>query len=373
MQNIISDSWHIHRSKLRKFFHTIVSQELLNLSEPCYAPKLKKYEDLLYSFLDISKTDMQERIKDFYKGTPAEKWLLENDTTTNLLVLILHFFLNNNDMLGFRTAMLFYNIRQYSNLFHRNFTFCQPDIFKYTLENMSKSHIYSREKTISNAVYHFSNQMVNRWKVPLKKLDNPMMVSKFVRECRHRHAQSIKSFTISYYENAEAGNRIKQQKEEITNKETGDSTKVELSQRTPTKIIELVEKMTIHRFADIKALENSLKINNINKIYGQLIVKEINKSSNHELLLVIYKSYISHLSSINDLCSNKFIIETKSLIRSKNTKVKFFKESCLELLDKCLKDAKLDKDYKKLSQQSKYTYLNFIIFYLTWSLKNYVC
>jgi len=373
MKNLIEPEWDHNRAKLKKFFHVVVSQELMSLAEPCYAPKIKKYENTLYNFLNISKSDLQIEIKKFYKGTAAEKWLLENDSNTNLLILIMHYFLTKRDMVGFRTAMLFYNIRQYSNLFHRNFTFCQPDVFKFTLENISKSHIYSREKTVANAVYHFSNQMTNRWTKTLTAFDSPKQISKFVRECRHRHAQSIKSFTISYYKNTESDNaRIKQTKEEITNSE-GETSAVESSQKTPQKIIDLVEKISLYRYVDINALETSLRLNNVNKIYGQLIVKEIGKPENHDNLIAIYKMYITNLKNVSDICSSKFIGEIKKIFRSKDTKARFFKESCSELLVKCIYEAKLKDKYKNLSIQSKYMYLNFLIFYLCWSLKNYIC
>jgi len=372
MKSLIRKSWVSDKLKIRKFFQIIVSQELLNLAEPCYVSKLKKYEDTLYDLLKVNKKELQNKIKEFYKSTSAETWLLENDTTTNLLILLLHFFSVHRDMVGFRTTMLFYNLRQYSNLFHRNFTFCQPDIFKFTLENISKSHIYAREKTVANAVYHFSNQMVNRWEKEFKSLSKPMQISKFIRECRHRHAQSIKSFTIAYYKNAEEGNRIKQQKEEISNRE-GEISQVETVQRVPKKVLDLVEKVTVHRFIDKKALDNSMKVNSVNKLYGQMIAKEISKPENSEILITIYKSYISNLKNISSLCSSSFIGELKKIIRGKSTHTKFFKKTCTELLEKSLKEVKIFKIYNSLSIQSKYTYLNFVIFYLCWSLKNYVC
>jgi len=198
------------------------------------------------------------------------------------------------------------------------------------------------------------------------------MMSKFVRECRHRHAQSLKSFTISYYNNSEKGNKIGQTREEITNSE-GESSEVGGQVRTPQKIVDLVEKITIHRFVDIKAMNNAASLNSVNKVYAEKIVKEISNIHNSDILLTIYRSYVSNLKDISSLCSHKFVADLKSIIRGKNTKTKFFKQASLELLEYSIKKAKIDKDYKKLTQQSKYAYLNFIIFYLCWSLKNFVC
>jgi len=372
MQTIITDDWKNQKTKLRKFFHIISSQELLNLSESCYVPKLRKYEDLLYNIVNVSKIELRKEIAKFYKGTTAEKWLLENDATTNLLLIMLHYFAVNKDKTGFRATMIFYNIRQYTNLFHRNFKFCQADIFKYTIENISKSHIYSREKTIANAIYHFSNQMIYRWENEFKKSLNPMSMSKFIRECRHRHAQSLKSFTIQYYNNSEKGNKISQTKTEITNNQ-GETSEIGGQQRTPQKVVDLVEKITIHRFIDTKALYDSSRLNPINKTYAEMIVREFSQPRNSDILLTIYRSYISNLKDINSLCSNRFVSDIKTLIRGKTSKTKFFKEASVELLINSIKEAKLDKEYNKLTQQSKYTYLNFTIFYICWSLKNFVC
>jgi hypothetical protein len=214
--------------------------------------------------------------------------------------------------------------------------------------------------------------MIHRWEREFVKLDNPMKVSKFIRECRHRHAQSIKSFTIAYYNNSEDGNKIKQTKTEVTN-DQGETSEVEGNRRTPQKIVDLVNKFTVHRYVDIKAMENSLRINTINKNYAEKIIKEISSVKNSDILLTIYKSYIHNLKDISSLCSNKFVADVKSIIRGKTSKTKLFKTSNEELLKSSLDGAKIYNEYKKLSVQSRYTYLNFVIFYLCWSLRNYVC
>jgi hypothetical protein len=275
-------------------------------------------------------------------------------------------------MIGYKGCMLFYCLRQYTNLFHKTFKFCQPDVFKYTLENINKTHIYYREKTIANAIYHFSNQMIQRWTKDLKSLDKPMQISLFIRECRHRQAQSLKSFAIAYYKNSEQGNRISQQKTEITNDE-GETSVIEGTSKTPKQVANLVHKITVYRFVDIKALENSLKLNSVNKIYGQLLVKQLSNHKYSEDLTSIYLMYISNLTSVSNICSNKFISEVKSILRSKNNKIKFLKESIGNLLDNLIIDANLKKQFNKMSLQSRYTYINFLSFYLFWSLKNYVC
>jgi len=372
MKDLIQSDWVRLKLKLRKYFQTITSNELLNLSEPCYAPKLRKYEDTLFNILGISKDDVKKASKEYYKGTKAESWLLENDPINNINVLIMHFFLQQRDMVGFRSCMLFYNLRQYSNLFHKTFKFCQPDVFKYTLENINKTHIYYREKTIANAIYHFSNQMVQRWEKIIKKMDQPMQISMFIRECRHRHAQSLKSFATAYYYNSEKGNKIAQQKSEIRNDE-GDVSTVEATSKVPKHVVNLIQKITVYKFVDIKALENALKINSVNKIYGQLLVKQISNAKYTDTLTTIYMLYISNLSSVNSLCSSRFITDVKHILRSKNNKTKYLKESLNNLLDDIVKDARLTKEFNKLSIQSKYTYLNFLSFYLFWSLKNFVC
>jgi len=372
MKELIQDRWNKLRPQLRRYFHTITSNELINLSEPCYAPKLRKYEDTLFNILGITKEEVRIASKEFYKGTKAESWLLENDPINNINILLMHFFLRYNDKTGFKACMLFYNLRQYSNLFHKTFKFCQPDVFKYTLENINKTHIYHREKTIANAIYHFSNQMVQRWEKDIKSLDKPMQMSLFIRECRHRQAQSLKSFAIAYYKNAEQGNRIAQQKSEIRNEE-GEVSAVETASKVPKHVINLVHKLTVYKFVDIKALENAIKLTSVNKIYAQLLVKHISDTKYTETLTSIYVLYISNLSNVSNLCSSKFTNEVKTILRSKNNKTKYLKQLLNELLDDLIKDAKLTSIFKKLSIQSRYTYINFLSFYLFWSLKNFVC
>jgi len=372
MKKLIKDEWVKHRLTIRKYFQSIISTELLNLSEPCYAPKLRKYEDSLFNLLGITKNEVRQEVKLFYKGTKAESWLLENDPINNLNILLMHFFIIHKDMVGFRVCMIFYNLRQYTNLYYKTFKFCQPDIFKFTLENLNKTHIYYREKTIGNAIYHFSNQMIQRWEKEIKKFDDPMKISLFIRECRHRHAQSLKSFATAYYKNSEEGNKISIQSTEIRNDE-GDVTTIDPTAKAPKQVINLIQKMTVYKFIDIKALENSLKLNAVNKIYGQLLVKQISQPKYTQDLTTIYMLYISNISSVSSLCSSKFINDVKHILRSKHSKTKYLKQSLNKLLDNIISDSKLEKEFKKLSLQSRYTYLNFLSFYLFWSLKNFVC
>ena len=71
--------------------------------------------------------------------------------------------------------------------------FCNEDVFKYALENLAKTHLFSREKTIPGSLYYLSTEMDKRYGRFIKSGDVEG-VTKFITECRTRISQSIKSF-----------------------------------------------------------------------------------------------------------------------------------------------------------------------------------
>ena len=114
------------------------------------------------------------------------------------------YFLDQNDKLAYTYTVLFHTIRMYTNRMHIQMKFCNPDTFKYTLEHLNKSHLFYREKTISNALYYLSKQFQLKYESAIKS-ENVDKIGAFIQEVRTRIAQSVKSFASLYYKASDQG------------------------------------------------------------------------------------------------------------------------------------------------------------------------
>ena len=128
---ILLEKSNINFDLLKRTVHRLTANELSELSVPCYYPSLKKF---YYEFLHISKlkeTDVKEFVKRFYKGTPAAKWKLHRDPISNLYIFLMYALLQRREVTAFKSMMIFYVIRNYTNLIHKHIQFCNKDVFRY--------------------------------------------------------------------------------------------------------------------------------------------------------------------------------------------------------------------------------------------------
>lgn len=353
--------------KLYKFIKTTSMQELSNLSEPCYYPKFRKYKSELLRFVGLSEKDLKEFPKRFYKGTKWSKFQLHNDDYTNLLLFIMHYFLKNNNELGFSTTLLFYNIRQYSNVIHKLLRYCNEEIFKYSLENLPNIHLFKREKTIGNAIYFLSKQYSKTYKDSIKNQDVDK-IGKFIQESRHRINQSLKSFVKVYYKAHEEHESF-QRPIEISGEEIEVPVK-----RGEVLIDKFVKKITVYKQYDRNALDESLKESKIKKDSAVELVKELGNNKYNERLNIVLKLLLYKIRDLDTLCSDEFKEYVRKLITIKRTREKiYFKQQINELLIDILKSLNKYDDYEKMNNRNKFFINMFLAYYISLSFKNYIC
>ena len=202
----------VNKSIMKTVLVKAVAYNMSNLAKPCFKPSLKKH---FYEFLKLSnltEQDVKEYAKRKWKGKIESTWLLHKDHISNFYIFLMNYFLNKNDRIMFQYFMIFYMIRHYTALFEKHFKYCQEDVFKYTLETLTKTHLFAREKTIGNAMYFLSNELIRRWEEGIKDYDLDK-ISSFITESRHRVSQSIKSFYNTYLKVASEGLGIKTERE----------------------------------------------------------------------------------------------------------------------------------------------------------------
>lgn len=354
--------------RLYRFIKTTTIQELSNLSEPCYYPQFKKYKYELLKLVHLNEKDIKDFQKRFYKGTKWARFQLHNDDYSNLLIFIMHYFLINNKKDEFSSTMLYYNIRQYSNLIHKSLKFCNEEIFKYTLDNLSNVHLFKRERTIGNALYYLSNQYIKYYYDSIKN-KNVDKIAKFIQESRHRISQSVKSFATIYYDAYEKHEAYKGPGEI-----EGEEIDVPIKRGT-TLINNFINKIVTYRYLDKDALDNALKLSKVS--YDSIIkdiIKELANNKYNENLNITLRILLNRMSDLDTICSDRFNDEVRRLVALKRSKGKvFFKQQINVLLIELLKSTNNHNKYTKMNERNKFFLNLFLAYYISISFKNYIC
>jgi len=368
MDDIIANKLNIDERKLKSYLIDITSNDLTNLSEPCYIPKVKvHYSQLLY-LCGINDNDVKEYVERFYKGSMAGegKWLLEQNPYSNLLIVLMNYFLLEKDQVGYNTTVIYYTITQYTNLMSIHLRYCNPDIFRYTLEHLNKTHLFIREKSISGALFHIAREMQRRHTLTFEGMDDPMLVSKFIRECRKRISQSVQSFRELYYETKEKGLSFKSPDEESDYQKTVD--------RSGELIDRVVKKITMYKEVDIKAINDAKKISKIKQSLATMIVNELSNMKYNDDVKLSLELFIKDLKDVGSICSKEFYNYVRTLMSVKKTIQKvFFKQQIFSLLEKILGSLNYLENYKKLSPQTQFFVATFLALYITIVFRNFVC
>lgn len=368
---ILLDKSKINKSRLKSEMVKAAGYSLSSLTEPCYKPKTKKH---YYTFLKLSglkEQDIKEFTKRQWSKRKESKFKLHNDQKTNFYIFLMWYFLNEKDQIGYRTTMLFFVIRHYRALLDKHIKFCNEDIFKYVMDNLTKTHLFSREKTIGNALYHLTNEMMRRYTREIKEYDIDK-ISKFIQECRHRISQSVKTFANAYYEAVKQGGKIKTQGEPTDDED--NVFQYEAMKKDEKAIEEITKKITVYKQVDKIAQENARKITKINSSIATMIVNNINTTKYTDSIRLILKLFIKNLQNINQLCGNDYYKYVRSLMSIKRTSSQiYFKQQINILLLKVLEDIKYKNKYDNFTSQTQFLINLFLSYYITMFFKNSIC
>lgn len=366
MQELLDKS-NINYSKLTRLIHKIISKELSNLVEPCYYPEIKKYYyELLYAS-GLTEKDVKEYTKRFWAGRPESKWFLHMDAITMFYIWLSWVYINQNNKVVYFSLISLIGLRNYTNLINKQIKTCNLAYFKLTLEHLSKTHLFSREKTISNAILYLSKEMQKKHTKGIKAIDKDQ-VAKFITEYRHRISQSIKKFAELYYRIAEKGVGIKKPYED----EDG-ATKYADIKRTSIVVIETIKKITVYKYIDSKAINDARNITKISASLAALLAKTITNTKYSDEIKIVLDTFLKDATKVNLICGKEYIGYVRKLQavrRSNKPNFKFYVHKLLLLL---LKDMKYTKKYESLTKQTQFLVDTYLAYYVTMVMRNIIC
>ena len=358
-------------SKLKRFITTSTAKELSELSTPCYYPKTKRFYYELLNSLGIKDKDFKDFVKRIYKGTKAERWVLWKDPGTNLLVFIMYLFLKEKDQTSFASTLVYYMIIQYSRLMHKQIKYCYEDTFKYTLDNLTRTHLFFREKSIPNSLYYLANELKKKYQRDISDYNIEKVIA-FIGVSRHRISQSIKSFAENYYKFRKEGEAIKTQVEDMDDESNIYQYKV--LERGQKIIDDVTKKITIYKVIDRKAFDEAKIISKIKTSIATLMVDKLTNEKNYDNIKIILKLFIKDLTDVSMICGREYHSYVKKLMAVKRTTAQiYFKSQINILLMEVLKDMKFMETYQKYTAQTQFIISSFLAFYITGVMRNILC
>lgn len=356
---------------LKKYIVSVTARELSALSAPCYYPKTKKFYFELLNLLKITPKEFKDFVKRNYKGTKAEKWLLPNDPATNSLIFIMHLFLKKRDQSAYSATLVYYMIIQYSRLMHKQMKYCYEETFKYTLDNLTRTHLFFREKTIPNSLFYLSNALRKSFTKDILNWDKDRIIA-FIIEARTRISQSVKSFAKSYYKNRKEGSMIKTQNEETD--DDANAYQYKVLERGQKIVDEVTKKITVYKVIDKKAFDEAKRISKVKTSIATLIANEVTNEKHFNNIKIVLKLFIKDATSVDMICGKSYYTFVKKMMAVKRTSAQlYFKAQINILVQEILQDIKLIEVYKKYTSQTQFIINSFLAFYLTSILRNTLC
>lgn len=372
--DILLNKAKINDSKLKSYITKTVAGNLSSLAEPCFYANVKKDFYEMLKICNLTEQDIKDFAKRRWSKRKEAKFATVTNHVANFYVFLLQYFLKKRDMQTYNYLMVFYIIRHYSALMHKHFSkFCNPDVFKYALETLTKTHLFIREKTISNALYYMSQEMTRRWTSALQKNDLDA-ISLFMQESRHRVSQSIKSFAQTYYKVSKEGAGLKTEEQPSDNEDDENAYQMQSSEKSTKVVDSLVHKIVVYRYSNRKAQEEARRISKINASLATQIVSKLGNTKHSDIIRLIYKLYLADLNNMNDLCGKTYEKYVRDLMSLKRTKQRiYFKQQINILLMDLLKEFGYAKKYTSSNSQTQFLINLFLAYYLTLLLKYNVC
>jgi hypothetical protein len=368
------DKARVNESQLKRLLLNIVSKELANLATPCYSSPIKSQYYQILRLTGLKEPDLKKFANEFYKGTKAQTLRYHFEPSTNLLLFIMNYALKNNNLTLYTSALLYLLVRYHTNSFFKFLKkYCDEKTFRYTLDKLTKTHLFSREKTISGGLLYLAKELEKKHTKAIRDLD-PVNVAKFIAEARHRINQSWRGFAGNYYSNYEKGLGIGTQTEPESEDDEAAIANIQKSERGLQTIQQVIRRIIINREVDRKAMEEAKRITKVKSSIAIKLSDKIRDVRYSQQLEMIYRLFTKELKSANDLCGRGFESFVKKLMAVKRTRAEvYFKQQITQLTEQIVKDTKSQEWFQELTPQTKFSIYAYLAFYLTYFFKNTLC
>lgn len=344
-------------AKIYRNMSKIYSTELVNISKPCYYPKLSRYKLDIQKEFGITNEEIllfKSNIIDKYKNFK----IYGDKYTITILIIILYY----QRQKKFENAKIFFDflaLKFYDSLAHILFPkYCNSEAWILALNNVSHRHLFKVKNGIPSAIRYISSLEYEKNKQNLMdpNLTDETMV-KIINMLRTRIAQSLKSFAETYYKAIKDMGRSK----------GGDGIE-------STKEIDIISDkystlICTYKQIDKNALSKAVKQSGIQKNIAEDIIKSLSNVKNREslryLIVLLYRMMDNDVKFICMEKNRRLMIRRilgNELLPNKET----VKSKILELL------YSLDIGHK-IKTVYNVQLVSFFSHYITMFLQNRIC
>jgi hypothetical protein len=353
-------------------------RDLNNLSEPCAKVHTKVFEAQLYRELGVTQKFVRDIAKENAKesGPKGQKSNVVRVPLTFILSYIYYRFVKINKQKMAEDIILYTLVKHYGSVFEKHLPVgCQENVFRYTIDNIVKVHLFYREKTIPNALLFLSKALNKRFYTRIKKGDwNAELMVDYMKEARHRVAQSTRSFMQAYYRNSELGIGTSAQKEAGEDDENRNMFQTTTSTGGGAAIEKFLKSMFVYKNYDKKSIDEAKRASRVKPNLAEMIITMIHDRSSEENVKIILTSFLKNILDSKSLCGPDFFKIVKSRMLKRDLKrdpyvfknlVIGFTNSMLDSSDRSIISPVSSRDQKPLEL--------FVAFYITLRFRNLFC
>jgi len=352
-----------NESELYKYITSIVGNELANISETCYMPKLTKYRKQLDDKLQTNSADINNFLMQISPKLRKFDVFREAYTITLLMSVIYYSRQHKHDL-----ALLMYKllaIKFYSSRIHKHLKrFCREDLWSKAMEGLSIKHLFKQKLGIANTINYLTEAEYNKYKILFnKKVIDDHHAYLAVITLRTRIAQSVRSFAQSYY-------RLYADKDKGISTAGGSGQTEGSGEEQSDKNRQISEQMSIlmttYGQIDSEALNRSALLSGLRKEFCVNLIREIAKQEFRDKIkfVILLMSKVQNLSTV--CIENKRLLFIRKIL-APTTKVGNY------VVRDVIKEMVMDTGSHSVKASDISNVVLFISNYLTIFMRNRIC
>jgi hypothetical protein len=348
-----------------------VGRHINALSQPCHKIDTKDFEMTLFREMGIRPKDVKEFAERTYKDVKV-------GTThvvpfTFLIIYLYYRFLKSRQIKMAETALLYLLIKFYGSETRKSYPkFCDEEVFRYTLANITPANLFHREGTIANALIYLMRALNKKYSALIERWD-PIILKDFTSQSRRRVAQSVQGFARQYYTNRDKGKRITGEKD-VTSEE--DDEKKNLYQNTTSGKFPAIEKflksMFVYKNFDRRAIDEAKRVSRVKVNLAESMISTIHSRDSEEQIKIILTSFLKEILDAKSLCGQEFFKIVRKLMMVRNYKDSFvFRNLIVNFTQSVFESG--NPPTRQLSSRDRTSLEMFVAFYITISFRNLFC
>jgi len=351
--------------------------DINGLSEPCYKIKTKLFQHILYRELNVSEKEWKAFANESENTLgPKGKGNTYRVPFTYALTYLYYRFVRLNKAKMAETVLLYMLIKFYGSSYEKFFPeACQDPIFRYTIDNIVKVHLFYREKTIANALLFLSKYTQRKFFNRIKSNTEwyPELMHDFMHDSRQKINQSSRSFANAYYNNAANGKGIAIEVDSDDEGENKNMFQTTTGASGSSAAVEkFIKSMFVYKNYNRKTVEEAKKRSRIKSNLAENIISLIHERSSEENVKIILTSFLKQVLDTKTLCGPEFYKTVGQLMHKRNLKDSFiFKNLVITFADSLYEN--VSSTTHKANTRDKISVRIFVAFYLTISFRNLFC